>query len=166
MIVFGVDPGTVVLGYGVVATAGRGNRALDYGVIRAPRRGGLDYADRLRRIADGLAEQLDRFPVDVLALEEAFFGKSVQSALRIGEARGIVLLAAARAGIPVAQYTPATIKKAVTGKGGAAKEQVQEMVRLSLGLATRPAPADAADALAIALCHLVRGEHLGRLGLA
>ena len=106
------------------------------------------------------------FPVDVLALEEAFFGKSVQSALRIGEARGVVLVAAARAGIPVAQYPPATIKKAVTGRGGATKEQVQEMVRITLGLAAPPQPADAADALAIAICHALRGDHLTRMGLA
>ncbi len=167
MIVFGVDPGTIRTGFGVIRAQGRTVRALGFGVIHAARggrkKGAVDYGARLLSIARGLEEELGKYPVDVVALEEAFFGKSVSSALRIGEARGVVLVTAARLGLPVAQYPPARVKKSVVGDGGAVKERVQEMVKLHLGIHGK-LPADAADALAIALCHAFRGPQAGLLG--
>ncbi len=163
MIIFGVDPGTIRTGFGVIQSEGNRARALAFGVIRAGRGGKGDYGARLLSIAAGLEEELSRHPVDVVALEEAFFGKSVSSALRIGEARGVVLVTAARLGLQVAQYPPATVKKTVVGDGGAVKERVQEMVKLHLGLSGE-LQADAADALAIALCHAFRGPQAGLLG--
>ena len=167
MIVFGVDPGTIRTGFGVIRAEGRKVGALGFGVIHAARSGKKmgagDYGARLLSIARGLEEELGKYPVDVVALEEAFFGKSVSSALRIGEARGVVLVTAARLGIPVAQYPPATVKKSVVGDGGAVKERVQEMVKVHLGIAGK-IQADAADALAIALCHAFRGPQAGFLG--
>ena len=163
MIVFGVDPGTIRTGFGVIRAQGSRLVPLGFGVIRAARGKDADYGSRLLSIARGLEAQLARYPVDLVALEEAFFGKSVSSALRIGEARGVVLVTAARLGLPVAQYPPATVKKSVVGDGGAAKERVQEMVKLHLGLSGK-LQADAADALAIALCHAFRGPQADLLG--
>lgn len=165
MIILGVDPGTVRTGYGVIFAQGSRARLLDHGVLRVARGPSDPLPERLLRIAAGLEALLDKHPVEVVALEEAFFGKSVQSALRIGEARGAVLVVAARRRLQVAQYAPARVKKAVVGDGGAVKERVQEMVRIALGLAQPPRPVDASDALAIALCHAFCGSHLGRLGL-
>ncbi len=175
MIVFGVDPGTIRTGFGVIRFEGRRLQVLGYGVIRAVSGGAAgkdpggrgkgkpEYGLRLLSIARGLEAELGRYPVDVVALEEAFFGKSVSSALRIGEARGVVLVTAARLGLPVAQYPPATVKKSVVGDGGAVKERVQEMVKLHLGIRGK-LQADAADALAIALCHAFRGPQAGLFG--
>ena len=163
MIVFGVDPGTIRTGFGVIRAEGNRVEPLGYGVIRALSAGKGDYGARLLSIARGLEEELGRYPVDVVALEEAFFGKSVSSAVRIGEARGVVLVTAARLGLQVAQYPPATVKKTVVGDGGAVKERVQEMVKVHLGLEDKPKP-DAADALAIALCHAFRGPQADLFG--
>jgi crossover junction endodeoxyribonuclease RuvC len=128
---------------------------VEAGVIRV---GGseLGLGERLRRIGDGLDALLRRLGVDQVALEEAFFGKSVQSALRIGEARGVVILATARADLPLFQYAPATIKRSVCGAGAASKERVGSLVATWLGLAAPVRPHDASDALAVALCHLFR----------
>jgi len=153
MKILGVDPGTLVCGYGVIETDGRSVRALDYGVVRCRDK---PLPLRLKAVYEGLQAVIARFSPDVLVLEGAFFGKDVRSALKIGESRGVALLAAASAGIEVAEYAPAEVKKAVVGTGRAHKSQVQQMVRLELGLRELPSPADAADALAIALCHLHR----------
>jgi crossover junction endodeoxyribonuclease RuvC len=161
--ILGIDPGTQVCGYGVIETDGREVRALDYGVVKSKDR---SLPERLRAIHEGLVTIMGRFEPDMVAIETAFFGKDARAALRIGEGRGVALLAAAERGLPVAEYAPAEVKKAVVGTGRAHKSQVQQMVRVILGLRELPAPEDAADALAIAICHLHRLplEEAGRTG--
>lgn len=132
------------------------------GVLRLGRRGD-DLASRLGRLADQLSALLVELQPDEIALEEAFFGKNVQSALRIGESRGVVLAEAGRAGLPVRQFSPARIKRSVTGRGGANKELVAEMVCQTLDLSRVPKPVDITDALAVGLCW-VAARHSFRLG--
>ena len=153
MRILGIDPGTQVCGYGVIETDGQDARALDYGVIKgsAP-----SLEGRLKAIYEGLLTVIARFEPEVAVVEGAFFGKNVRSALRIGEGRGVALLAAASGGLRVAEYAPAEVKKAVVGTGRAHKSQVQQMVRIILALPELPEPEDAADALAIAICHFHR----------
>jgi len=152
--VLGVDPGTRSVGIGVVDRIGNRLVPAHFEVV-APGRMKGDLLARLKVIHEGIRRAIREHEPDAVALEEAFFGKSVQSALRIGEGRGIALLAAAMEGKPVEQYPPATIKKAVTGNGNASKEQVGRMVAVILGL-SGDVPEDAADALAVAICHLNR----------
>lgn len=126
-------------------------RLVEAGVLRVGSRGAME--SRLMALAEGLEAIFQRLVPDQLAVEEAFFGKSVQSALRLGEARGVVLLCAARAGATVAQYAPATIKLRVAGAGAASKEALARMVQASIGPGAKNLPLDASDALAVALCH-------------
>lgn len=151
MVVLGLDPGTATTGYGVVRADGYKFHCLAYGCISTPKE--LEVQDRLKLIF-GLAGDLirDHNPAAV-ALEKLFFNKNVTSAISVGQARGVLLLAAAQAGLEIGEYTPTSIKLAVTGYGAAAKDQVQSMVRSILALKEIPRPDDAADALAIALCH-------------
>jgi crossover junction endodeoxyribonuclease RuvC len=162
--VLGIDPGTAATGYGVVqrtprtgSGAGFGERLqlLECGVIR-PRRG-APLAARIRDIFEGVEALLDRFHPDVLAVEQVFQGKSAQSALILGHARGAILLAGALREVEIAEYSPLSIKKAVVGHASATKDQVGRMVQERLRLVAPPRPADAADGVAIALCHLVLG---------
>ncbi len=152
LVVLGVDPGTAITGYGVVAEEDQAPRALAYGVIRTPANQPLPQ--RLVTIYAELNALLDQFQPAAVAVEEVFFSKNARTALSVGHARGVVLLAAAQRGIPLFHYKPSQVKQAVTGYGGADKRQIQEMVRMLLGLDAIPRPDDAADALAIALCHL------------
>jgi crossover junction endodeoxyribonuclease RuvC len=154
--ILGVDPGTLVVGWGVVDDDGSRLRAREFGVIRAPR--SRDVADRLLVVHRELIALVERLRPSVLALERVFFGRSASSALRIGEARGVVLVAARLAGVPVSEYAPAVVKKSVAGTGLASKEQVQEMVRRILSLREVPQPEDASDALALAICHSSRSR--------
>ena len=149
MRLLGVDPGTQVLGWGVVELTGREPRLVACGALRAKRSEGAP--ERLAHMADGLAEVIRRHRPDRAAVEKAFFGKSAASALRIGEARGVVLAELARAGVPVEEITPAEIKRAVAGQGNAHKRQVQRMVAAILGLAELPERLVASDALAVAV---------------
>jgi len=151
--IIGIDPGTIVCGYGLIETDGRDARVLDYGVVK--RRNG-PLAERLKTIHEGLVGIFERFRPGVAAVEGAFYGKNVRTALKIGEARGMVLVTAACCGAEVVEYAPAEVKKAVTGHGQARKAQVQQMVRLVLNLSELPEPEDAADALALAVCHFHR----------
>jgi crossover junction endodeoxyribonuclease RuvC len=153
MRILGIDPGTQVCGYAVIDTDGPDARAVDYGVVKSRRR---ELAARLADINRGLATVIERHRPDIAVLEGAFFGKNVRSALKIGEGRGAALVAAAAAGIEVVEYAPAEVKKAVVGSGRAHKSQVQQMVRIILNLPEVPEPEDAADALAIAICHFHR----------
>jgi crossover junction endodeoxyribonuclease RuvC len=153
MRILGIDPGTLVCGYGVLETDGPNARVLDYGVIKSR---DPSLAVRLSVIQDGLLTIISRHEPDVAVVEGAFFGKNVRSALKIGEGRGVALAAAAGRGLETFEYSPAEVKKAVTGSGRARKEQVQQMVRLILGLRDLPEPEDASDALAIAICHFHR----------
>ncbi len=151
MIVIGIDPGIANTGFGVVRTSGERMVALDGGVIEIP--SDLSPEQRLVRLHDALAELIRWHEPKAMALEELFFGKNVASALSVGEARGVTMLAAARHALPCFDYTPQAVKKAVCGSGSADKGQVQRMVASLLGLAEPPAPDHAADAFAVAICH-------------
>ncbi len=153
MRVLGVDPGTVVLGWGIIDGCGRGIAHVASGVIRA--RG--TRAERLAEICDVLADVCARFAPVALSLEQSFVGAKVQSAFRLGEARGAVMVAACRARLAVAEYSPAQIKVAVAGSGRAGKAQMQMMVGRLLGIAQALA-ADEADALGAAICHVYAGR--------
>jgi crossover junction endodeoxyribonuclease RuvC len=153
--VLGIDPGTAVCGFGVVRT-GVDRRAtlLECGVVRT--RATAALPDRLLTLAEAIEELLERHRPDALALENVFLGRNARTALVLGHARGVVMLAAARRGVVVAEITPAEVKRAVTGSGAATKPQVAAMVARLLRLASAPEPSDAADGVAIALTHLIR----------
>jgi crossover junction endodeoxyribonuclease RuvC len=161
VITLGIDPGTAILGYGVVAGDDT-PRAIDYGVLRTP--SDEPMPQRLVRLYDGVRAVIAQHRPDVLAIEQLLFGRNVTTAIAVGQARGVVLLAAAQAGLGVAEYKPAQVKEAVVGYGKADKPQMQEMVRILLGLATIPHPDDAADALAIAICHVHTARFLSVVG--
>ena len=160
MIILGIDPGTITTGYGVIEAEDDEATLVDCGALTASQRSPM--GERLSYIYQGLSEIIDRFNPDVMAIESPFVAKSVKAALAIGRAQAIAILAAAEGKIPTHEYSPAEVKKRVTDYGVSTKEQVQEMVRLQLGLAEAPHPTDAADALAVALCHL-RKMHLDKL---
>lgn len=147
----GIDPGTRVMGYGVVEERNGDLALIDYGVLTAPSR--TDMLQRLRFLYRGTMEVLARYRPDILAVEEPFVGPHVQAALAVGRAQAVAILAAANQDIPVFAYTPAQVKQRVANYGGSGKAQMQEMVRLQLGMASVPEPDDAADALAVAICH-------------
>lgn len=152
-VVLGVDPGTATMGYGVVAeTAAGGFAMLACGVLRTAAHDPMHL--RLLELFRDLQGLITEFQPDEVAVEKLFFGRNVTNAISVGQARGTVLLAAALAGLNVVEYTPAEIKQAIAGYGNAEKQQVQEMVRQTLGLETAPQPDDAADGVAIAVCHL------------
>ena len=151
MKVFGIDPGSERTGYGCVETDGSRHRLVVCGAIATSPR--ATFPDKLLAIHDRLAALLAKWRPDSVAVENIFYATNARTALRLGHARGVAILAAAEAGVPVAEYTPAEIKRAVVGYGRAEKQQVQEMVRLLLDLRTVPSPNDAADALAVAICH-------------
>ena len=159
-LILGVDPGTAATGYGLVRSRGRrgslGTAVLvECGVVRT--RADEPLPLRLRRIYEGLDALLERFEPTTAAVENVFQGKNVRSALTLGHARGAAILAAALRSVPVAEYTPREVKKAVVGTGGATKDQVGYMVQRHLRLKRPPEPADAADAVAAALCHCFTG---------
>ena len=158
MVILGIDPGSVVTGYGVIEHRDRRSRLIECGCIRT--KSGSALADRLKRIYDGLCEIVTQHRPDQVAIESTFAGKNVRSALTLGHARGVAMLAAANADLPITEYAPREIKLSVVGFGGASKEQIQYMVQALLKLPRPPKPADAADAVAIALCHVNRA--LGR----
>jgi crossover junction endodeoxyribonuclease RuvC len=150
--IFGIDPGSRRTGYGCVERIGSRQALVICGSISSPPR--ATFPDRLNAIREGLAALLAQHRPDCVAVEDIFHARNVRSALKLGEARGVALLAAAEAGVPVVSYPPAVVKRAVVGYGRAEKHQVQRMVTLLLNLDRPPTPYDAADALAIALCHL------------
>ncbi|HXG68680.1 MAG TPA: crossover junction endodeoxyribonuclease RuvC [Blastocatellia bacterium] len=151
MRVMGIDPGSETTGYGVIESDGHRYRLIEYAAVRAPAR--FTFAERLLIITQKLEEVIERLRPDACAVEETFYAVNVKSALKLGHVRGVALVAAARAGVPVFEYSPLEIKSAIVGYGRAEKHQVQEMVRLLLGLKEPPQPLDAADALGAAICH-------------
>jgi len=151
MFVLGIDPGLSATGYGIVDVAGRSPQAVTAGVIRTSTED--EPADRLLELATDLEAVIAEYRPAEAAIEEVFVNRNLQTATGVGRAAGVLILTAARAGLGVAEYTPSAVKLAVTGNGAADKGQVQRMVARRLGLASAPAPADAADALAVALCH-------------
>ena len=158
----GIDPGTAIMGYGLVASDGRSLHAIDYGALTTP--SGLRPEERLRRLHERLCEIIAAHRPDAMAVEELFFNANARTAIAVGQARGVALLAAAQAGLPVHEYTPLQVKGAVAGYGRAGKEQVQLMVATLLALRTVPRPDDAADALAVAICHAHSARLAGLVG--
>ena len=155
-LILGIDPGTAITGYGVVAREGGGAVSLvECGVVRTS--SGEVLAVRIRDIYEAITTLITRHAPSVLVVEDVFQGKNVQSALKLGHARGAILLAGALGEIPIVEYSPREIKKAVVGNGNATKDQVGFMVQQQLRLKAPPSPADAADGVAAALCHCVMG---------
>jgi crossover junction endodeoxyribonuclease RuvC len=150
--VFGIDPGSERTGYGCVETDGSHHRIVICGAVGAP--ASASFSEKLFEIHSRLVELLGECHADSVAIENIFYAANVRSALKLGHARGVAMLAAAQAGLTVVEYTPAEIKRAVVGYGRAEKHQVQHMVKLLLGLSAVPSPHDAADALAVAICHV------------
>jgi crossover junction endodeoxyribonuclease RuvC len=151
MLILGLDPGLAITGYGLVHGDGPDLQAVCYGVLRTP--ANRSVADRLVMLHSELLELLERYQPEVAAVEELFFSTNARTAMVVGEARGVLLLTLAQAGLKVAEYTPLQVKQAITGYGQADKNQVQQMVRLLLNLPGIPQPDDAADALAVSICH-------------
>ena len=169
MKIFGIDPGSARTGYGCVQTDGSRHRLVTFGSISAP--AGSAFPEKLQVIHRALVALIREHRPDCIAIEDVFHARNVRSALKLGHARGVALLAAMEAGVPIAEYSPAEIKQAVVGYGRAEKPQMQHMVQVLLGLAEAPSPHDAADALAVAICHSHRAGSVvskltERLGLS
>lgn len=151
MKIFGIDPGSERTGYGCVETEGSRHRIITSGAIRTAAT--ASFPEKLRSIHSGLSSLIGECRPDCVAIENLFYANNARSALKLGHARGVAMLAAVEAGVPIFEYTPAEVKRAVVGYGRAEKQQVQQMVKLILGLAVLPTPYDASDALAVAICH-------------
>jgi crossover junction endodeoxyribonuclease RuvC len=160
--VLGIDPGTAACGYGIVHESGGRLRAIDHGWWQTA--AGERPELRLKTIYEGVAALIALHAPDAVALEESFVGADARTALSVGQARGVVLVAAARAGVECAEYAPASVKQAVCGYGRAEKAQVQRMVTAILGLRTPPTPQHASDALAVAICHALASPLLRAAG--
>jgi len=152
VLVLGIDPGTAITGYGLVREDEQGLVLVACGTVTTP--AGEPLPLRLKTIYAGLAAVIREHQPDQAAVEELFFSRNVRTALAVGHARGVALLAVADAGLPVFEYKPLEVKQAITGYGGADKSQIQEMVRMLLNLERVPQPDDAADAVAVAVCHV------------
>lgn len=150
MRIMGIDPGTRIVGWGVLDVMGSRLEPVASGVIRAPAKETLSV--RLKMIHDGIGRVIEKTSPEIVAVEDIFHGPNTATLIKIGEARGVIVLAAADAGLPVESYTPAEVKKAVTGRGNATKEQVREMVQVILGVAVEEETLDETDALAVAIC--------------
>lgn len=151
MRIIGIDPGTGILGFGVVDTTNGKSKLVTAGVITTPPHTPLD--ERLEEIFDGLTDIIAETKPDVMSVEKLFFARNVTTAMSVASARGVAILTGRKARLPIAEYTPMQIKQSLTGYGKADKKQVQEMVRMQLGLKEIPKPDDAADALAAAITH-------------
>ena len=163
MRILGIDPGFAIVGYGVIDYENSKYKTVDYGKITTP--AGMDMPLRLKEVYDGVLRLIEMYKPDVLAIEELFFNTNVKTAIAVGHARGVIVLAAANSGIKINEYTPLQIKQAVVGYGRADKNQVQQMVKMFLGLKEVPKPDDTADALAVAICHANSSSLGGVLGL-
>jgi len=161
MIILGIDPGYAITGYGFVDYQANHFRCLDFGVISTP--SSMVFANRLLKIADDLDRLIEKWRPETMAIEELFFSRNTTTAIGTAQARGVAILSGARTGLPVYEYTPMQVKLAVVGYGKAEKQQVQQMVRLLLGLQAIPKPDDAADALAVAICQAHSGNHASAL---
>lgn len=164
MRVLGIDPGSETLGWGVVEGSGLHYSLVDFGTVKSSPR--QKFSKRLLKAYQGVEEVIGRFTPDVLSIEEAFYAVNVGVALKLGQVRGAVLVLAEQQGLDIAEYSPRLIKQTVVGYGNAEKHQVQEMVRLLLKIKAVPAPHDAADALAIAICHFHHAGMQSKIDLA
>ena len=151
MIILGIDPGYAILGWGVIDKTGNHFRAIDYGAVTTDK--DMDMPDRLELLYDGLREIIEEYRPEEASIEKLFFNTNTTTAINVGQARGVAMLACTKGGLKVAEYTPLEIKQALVGYGRADKSQVQFMVRTMLNLAEVPKPDDTADALAAAICH-------------
>jgi len=151
MRVLGIDPGSETLGWGVVEGSGLKYTLVEYGTVKSSPKDA--FSKRLLKIYTGVEAVIEKFKPDVISVEEVFYAKNVQVALKLGQVRGVILLLGEKAGLEISEFSPRLIKQTVVGYGNAEKHQVQEMVRLLLKLKEAPQPHDAADALAIAICH-------------
>jgi len=151
MRILGIDPGYAIVGFGIIETDGVRHQLVRCGAITTP--AGVPIAKRLLQIASDMAELIRIFKPEQMAIEELFFSQNVTTGIAVAQARGVLLMTAERAGLPIAEYTPSQVKQAVVGYGRAEKKQVMELTKTLLGLQTTPKPDDAADALAIAICH-------------
>lgn len=158
MRIIGIDPGTGILGFGVIDVDGAKTKMVTAGVITTPAHTPID--ERLEEIFDGLTEIIRETKPEVMSIEKLFFSRNVSTAISVAQARGVAMLTGRKAGLPIAEYTPNEIKQTLTGYGKADKKQVQEMVRIQLGLTDVPKPDDCADALATAITHAMmsRGQ--------
>jgi crossover junction endodeoxyribonuclease RuvC len=156
VIIFGIDPGIAIVGYGVVDYTGNKFKVIDYGAITTE--ANESFPNRLKLVYDELSILLEKYKPDAVAIEELFFNKNVKTAIIVGQARGVQLLAAVNKGLELYEYTPLQVKQGVVGYGRAEKKQVQEMVKLILNLKKVPKPDDVADALAVAICHAHSGS--------
>jgi crossover junction endodeoxyribonuclease RuvC len=161
MRVLGIDPGSETTGWGVVEGESRRYRLVEYGTIKAPPR--ERFSARLLKISDGIEAVIAQHKPDAFSVEEAFYATNIKVALKLGQVRGVLLLAAERAALEIAEYSPRLVKQTVVGYGNAEKHQVQEMVRVLLSLKSTPEPHDAADALALAICHFHHAGSQGRI---
>ena len=159
MIILGVDPGLATVGWGVIQTDGNRHRLLQYGTLNTSAKDMLPI--RLRDVYEGVTRLIERFHPDHIAVEELFFNTNAKTAMLVGQARGVLVLSAANAGLPVYEYTPLQVKQAVVGYGRADKNQVQQMVKSILSLRIVPKPDDTADALAVAICHAHTNKRTG-----
>lgn len=162
MVILGIDPGYAIVGWGVVRYESNRFKTLDFGAVTTPAR--MHFADRLEKIYDGIDFLLSQYKPEALSIEKLFFNTNQKTAIDVAQARGVILLAAKKAGVEVFEYTPLQVKQSVVGYGRAEKKQVQEMTRVILNLNAVPKPDDTADALALAICHgHASGSALGRL---
>jgi crossover junction endodeoxyribonuclease RuvC len=156
MIIFGIDPGIAIVGYGIIEYQGNKFNVIDYGaILTGPEH---PFPKRLKMVYDELNELLLKYKPDAIAIEELFFNKNAKTAIKVGQARGVQILAAMNNGIDIYEYTPLQVKQGVVGYGRAEKKQIQEMVKLLLNLKKVPKPDDVADALAVAICHAHSGN--------
>ena len=156
MVILGIDPGLAIVGWGVVDYSGSHFKVLGYGAIETP--AGMATEERLCLIFDGIKELITKYKPEHLAVEELFFNTNTTTAIRVAEARGVIIMCARKMGVSIFEYTPLQVKQAVVGYGRAEKKQVITMVTMLLGLAKPPKPDDTADALAIAICHAHSGH--------
>ena len=161
--ILGIDPGTATMGWGVIRQEGNRLRYVQHGTVTTPP--DWEMPRRLGRLFDGVVELIQGYRPATVAVEELFFNTNVTTAITVGQARGVALLAAYKAGVEVREYTPLQVKQAITSYGRADKRQVQEMVRALLNLRETPRPDDAADGLAIAICHAFSSRMSGKVGV-
>lgn len=151
MLIMGIDPGIAILGYGFIEYKGNSFKAIEYGAITT--QAGTPMSQRLSIIHNQLTELIEKYKPDAFAAEELFFNKNIKTALTVAHARGVAIVVASNMGLPIYEYTPLQVKQAIAGYGRAEKKQMQQMVKVLLGLKEVPKPDDVADALAVAICH-------------
>lgn len=151
MIVIGIDPGIAIVGFGIIEQKGSQLVPIQYGSIQT--KAGVETAVRLKQVYEAAVQLIEQYKPDVMAIEKLYFNRNVTTAFIVGQARGVIMLAAEQAGIPIYEYTPLQVKQSVVGYGKAEKKQIQEMVRMLLSLREAPKPDDVADALGVAITH-------------